>query len=115
MTGRKEEADYIGFIKKLPCCVTGAHGVEGAHVSTANVKHGHFGRAKQSKASDRWVLPLSPGQHRLQHSMNEMEYWKSKGINPHELALSLHGIFTELGDCMEAESAALKAIQEHRK
>lgn len=111
---RKQEGDYIAFIKKLPCCVTGANEVEAAHLSTASVKYGHFGRGKQSKASDRWVLPLSPDQHRKQHSGGEMEYWKSNGINPHELALTLHGIFTELGDCMESQEAAEKAIKECR-
>jgi len=91
----KKRRDYLSFLHKLPCVVTGRFGVEAAHLSYASIFHGHFGRGKGTKAPDRFALPLHPDEHRAQHSMNEREYWTSKGINPHELANTLFGIWSD--------------------
>ena len=93
----KKEGAYLDFIRELPCCITGRHGVEAAHLSYAATQYGHYGRGKQHKASDRWALPLCPEEHRTQHSGPEQAYWMTTGINPHVLALTLHGLWTELG------------------
>jgi hypothetical protein len=45
----------------------------------------------QEKADDRWAVPLSPAEHRRQHSMNERDYWQSVGIDPLQVALALYG------------------------
>ena len=90
--------DYLSFIHELPCCVSGEYGVEAAHLSSPSLQHGHYGRGKGSKAPDRWALPLSSTQHRIQHSMNEMEFWKRAGINPHVLALTIFGLWADMGD-----------------
>ncbi|WP_296441245.1 DUF968 domain-containing protein [Rhizobium sp. 60-20] len=90
--------DYLLFIRMLPCCVSGRYGVEAAHLSFAAPCYAHFGRGKGSKAPDRWALPLSPTQHRIQHTMNEMEFWKRAGINPHVLALTIFGLWADMGD-----------------
>jgi hypothetical protein len=89
---------YLAWLHELPCCVTGATTVHAAHVSFASPKYGHYGRGKASKVSDRWALPLSPAEHARQHGMNEQEYWASVGIDPHLLALTIHGLWTDLGD-----------------
>jgi len=99
--------DYLSFIHRLPCVVTGVHTVEAAHLSAMAPEYGHYGRGKSSKASDRWVLPLSPVQHRKQHSGNEMEYWQAVGINPHVLALTLFGLWYDMGDDAEPFAAAI--------
>lgn len=104
----KKEASYLAFIHELPCVVTGAHGVQAAHLSYANTALGHYGRAKGSKAPDRWALPLSPAEHAKQHAMNERSYWMDAGINPHLVALAIWGLWTELGD--EAEAFAREVI-----
>ena len=90
--------DYLSFIHELPCCVTGEYGVEAAHLSSPALQLGHYGRGKGSKAPDRWALPLSSTQHRIQHSMNEMEFWKRAGIDPHVLALTIFGLWADMGD-----------------
>lgn len=93
-----KKAGYLAFLHKLPCVVTGAYGVEAAHVSFANTWHGHYGRAKGTKAPDRFALPLSPAQHALQHSGklgSEQDFWQSNGIDPHELANTLWGIYCD--------------------
>lgn len=98
---------YLSFIHRLPCVVTGATIVEAAHLSAAAPQYGHYGRGKGSKASDRWVLPLSPVEHRRQHSGNETAYWESVGINPHILALTIYGLFSEMGDDSEPFASAI--------
>ncbi|MBD9453274.1 DUF968 domain-containing protein [Rhizobium sp. RHZ02] len=94
----QKRSDYLSFIHELPCAVTGRYGVQAAHVSFANSWHGHYGRAKGTKAPDRFALPLSPEEHDLQHSGklgSERDYWASKGIDPHELANTLWGLFCD--------------------
>lgn len=89
-----KRADYLDFIRKLPCAVTGQHGVEAAHVSFASPLHGHFGRAKGTKAPDIFAVPLCTVEHRRQHNMNEREYWAEWAMSPHLLALALWAIYS---------------------
>lgn len=98
----KKEASYLAFLHQLPCVVSGAYGVQAAHVSFANTALGHYGRGKGTKVPDRWALPLSPAEHAKQHAMNEREYWRQAEINPHLMALAIWGLWTELGDSCEA-------------
>lgn len=94
----QKKPDYLSWIRQLPCCVTGRYGVEAAHLSYANPMFAHYGRGKGTKVSDRWVLPLSPEEHRKQHSMNEQYYWETFPWSPHILALTLWGLYTEMGE-----------------
>lgn len=106
-TKPKKNRDYLAFLHTLPCVVTGVHTVEAAHLSYPELQYGHYGRGKSSKAPDRWALPLSPEQHRRQHNMNEREYWRSVGINPHVLALTIHGLWSDMGDDAQPFAAAI--------
>lgn len=99
--------DYLAFIHNLPCCVSGRYGVEAAHLSFASPRYGHYGRGKGSKVSDRWVLPLHPDEHSRQHSMNEEMFWHGTRINPHVLALTIHGLWSDLGDDAEPFATAI--------
>lgn len=99
--------DYLAFIHELPCAITGRYGVEAAHISTAAPRYGHYGRGKQRKASDRWVLPMAPEEHARQHKIGEMAFWHSTGINPHVLALTLFGLWSDMGDDAEPFAAAI--------
>lgn len=103
----QKKADYLAFLHSLPCVVTGSREVQAAHVSFAAPRFGHYGRGKGHKASDRWALPLSPAEHNRQHSMNEAEYWRGVGIDPHVLALTLWGLFTEMGEDAEPFATAI--------
>lgn len=107
----KKSAKYLDFIRRLPCCVTGVMGVEAAHVSFSSPWHGHYGRGRGSKASDRWCVPLSSFEHRAQHSMNEQEYWLVKQIDPHLLALTLYGIWLEVEEYEAIQFASARIMQ----
>jgi hypothetical protein len=95
---------YLQWVRQLPCIVTGQHGVEACHLSTANLTYGHFGRGKSQKASDRWALPLTPAEHRRQHAMNELIYWRSVRVNSHLAALVLWGMYSDNATPDEAAS-----------
>lgn len=99
--------DYLAFIHLLPCVLTGRTEVQAAHLSMAAPKYGHYGRGKGSKVSDRWVLPLSADKHARQHEIGEDLFWRSAGIDPHILALTIHGLWTDLGDDAEPFAAAI--------
>lgn len=102
--------DYLAFIHSLPCCVSGRYGVQAAHLSFASPRYGHYGRGKGSKVSDRWVLPLHADEHARQHSMNEEMFWRGARINPHVLALTIHGLWTDF--CDDAEPFATAIINQ---
>lgn len=103
---------YLAFIRKLPCVVTGQTDVEAAHLSMAAPKYGHYGRGRGSKAADRWALPLSSAAHRRQHEVGEDLYWRNAGIDPHILALTIFGLWSDLGD--DAEPFATAIINQAR-
>lgn len=103
-----KSASYLSWLRSLPCVITGRYGVEAAHVSFPAPNYAHYGRAKSSKASDRWALPLSADQHRAQHNMNEAEFWREAGIDPHIVAMVLWGLWSEMGeDATEAATAVI--------
>lgn len=95
-----KSADYLSFVRQLPCIVTGSRtDIQAAHLSSAALKYGHLGRGKGRKASDRWAIPMCSEQHSKQHHTgNEMAYWKSTGRDPHMIALVLFGLWSDLGD-----------------
>ena len=109
----KKRKDYLSFLHQLPCVVTKSMPVEAAHVSFAAPEYAHYGRSKGTKASDRWAVPLSPYEHRRQHSMNEEAYWLEVGIDPHKLALVIWGLWTE--HKKEAEPYATAVINSLRR
>tara|TARA_R110002167_G_scaffold42512_4_gene129111 strand:- start:1657 stop:2061 length:405 start_codon:yes stop_codon:yes gene_type:complete len=88
---------YLAWLRSLPCIVSGTQ-AEAAHVSFPAPEWGAPGRGKGRKVSDRFALPLSPDEHRKQHTMSEPEYWRSVGIDPHKAACILYGIWSERGD-----------------
>jgi len=103
--------DYLAFLHSLPCVVTGVTGIQAAHLSMAAPEYGHWGRGKGSKAPDRWALPLSPEEHARQHDMGEERYWS--GRNPHVLALTIFGLWSDLGD--DAQPFAIAIINQARQ
>ena len=94
---------YLKWIRQLPCILSGRKPVEAAHLSTANPKFGHSGRGKSQKASDRWVLPLSPDLHLESHTRNEMAFWARQVPSldlPYIWCLTLWGIYSDGGDSL---------------
>jgi hypothetical protein len=105
-----KKADYLSFLHRLPCVVTGRRPVEAAHVSFKAPQFGAYGRGKGHKVSDRWALPVCSDAHADQHKHNEEDWWLNLGINPHLVALIIWGLWTEYGD--EAETFATAVINQ---
>jgi hypothetical protein len=108
-----KSASYLEWLHDLPCCVSGRHPVEAAHVSFANWDVGAWGRGKSQKVSDRWAVPLHPDLHAEQHRMNEARWWAAPGRpDPHQIALILWGLWNEHRgrDLTEATDAATRII-----
>lgn len=102
----RKNGNYLAFLHRLPCAMTGARrDIEAAHLSFASPRHGHYGRAKATKAPDRWALPLCREEHARQHTMSEQQYWA--GRDPHLLALTIYGLWTDLGDDAEPFAEAI--------
>jgi hypothetical protein len=108
-----KKQSHIDFIKRLPCvaCVastgdTSAQCVDPMHLRTGSLLHGKDSTGGQQKPDDRWALPGCRKHHDLQHSMNEMNFWRLYGVDPHLLALVLWGLS---GD----DHAAVKVILLH--
>jgi hypothetical protein len=93
---RKKQDDHLRFVRKLPCIVTGHYGVEAAHVRYASRQYAKRECGKQEKPDDRWVVPLCPASHRLQHSMEERRFWEKNNIDPLLVALLLHSVSGDL-------------------
>jgi hypothetical protein len=103
-TRRRENPRHLAFIRTLPSIVSGEFGVEACHLRMAAPQHGKPSTGKGRKPSDEFVLPLTPAEHREQHSMNELAFWQMHGIaDPCGIALLLYAVTGN-------EAEALKVI-----
>ena len=92
-----KDKPYLEWLHGLPCIVTGRLEVQAAHVSYPAPQYGKLGRGKSTKESDRWAVPLCAEEHALQHTMNERDYWRMRGIDPCVVALAIHGAYPNTG------------------
>jgi hypothetical protein len=109
-----KRASYLKFLHELPCCITGRTGVQAAHVSFSAPWYGSYGRGRGTKVPDRFALPLCAEEHDLQHSCklgSESDYWDAKGINPHELANTLWGLFCDYDEYEAIERCTARIRQ----
>lgn len=100
-TKRIEDAGHLAFIRTLPSVVSGQYGVEACHLRFGDPRHRKPKTAMGRKPDDWFVLPLTPEEHRDQHSTNERLWWTRQGIeDPCGIALALYAV---TGDQEEAE------------
>lgn len=91
---RERDDKHLAFIRLKPCCVCGHPAPsDAAHIRMADPEIGKRSTGAGEKPSDRWTVPLCRpvfgqklGCHRIQHSMNEAEFWRRHGINPFSIA-----------------------------
>lgn len=91
-TRRLEDEAHLAFIRRLPSVVSGLYGCEACHIRTASAVHRKKHTGLQQKPDDSWTLPLTPDEHRQQHSENELAWWRSHNIDPFELAVKLYEV-----------------------
>jgi hypothetical protein len=89
---RVHDPDHLAYIRSLPCCIPGCDDnvtVEAAHLRFGSINYNKGYGAMGAKPHDGWTVPLCGRHHRLQHSMNEEEFWAMHGIDPFALAIRL--------------------------
>ena len=92
--GQKRDHDrpHLDFIRQLPSVISGAYGCEAAHIRAGNPTYRKKRTGMQQKPDDCWTLPLTPSEHKEQHSINEMDFWREHNIDPFRLALDLYAV-----------------------
>lgn len=106
---RIEDPRHLAFIRTLPSVISGLRPVEAAHIRFGDPRHRKPMTGMQRKPDDAYTLPLTPAEHRSQHSTHERSWWASHGIDdPCQIALDLYAV---TGD----EDAALVIIRGVRR
>ncbi len=111
---RQKVENHCAWIRTLPCAFPGCpnHNIHAAHLRAASSLHGKRQTGAAEKPDDHWVTPLCAEHHLFgsesQHGMFELTFWKSVGIDPFVLALSLWRVS---GD----EQAGVQIIREHQR
>jgi len=91
-TRRIEDPAHLAFIRKLPSVLSGAMGCEACHIRIGSAVHRKKHTGMGQKPDDAWTLPLTPDEHKRQHSENELLFWRSHGVDPFELAIKLYEV-----------------------
>jgi hypothetical protein len=79
---REKNKKHLEFVSRLPCIITGRGPVQVCHIRFPSIAHDKRQTGKGEKPDDRWVLPMTPEMHALQHSGNEQKFWEGHGIDP---------------------------------
>ena len=112
---RIECPGFLAFVRTRPCCTCGVTGrTQAAHIRFGSAIYGKRGTGAAEKPSDKWAVPLcgpllgqSPGCHAMQHSMNELAFWRIYGIDPLWVASRLWDRFA-----MEHPRMAARALND---
>jgi len=87
---RIQDEAHLAFIRSLPSIISGAEQCEACHIRYGDPKHRKPKTGKGRKPDDAWTVPMTPAEHRMQHSMNEVAFWDRTGIDPLEVAHQLY-------------------------
>jgi hypothetical protein len=108
LRGRHIDKGHKAAVAQLFCIATfirhgvEVYGVHVAHLRFSSHRDSATNPGLQRKPDDRWVLPLSPNEHRLQHSMGERAYWEALRVDAHALAAALYNVSPNIA-AMNAE------------
>lgn len=105
---RIKDEPHLTFIRTLPSVISGQTGCEACHVRYGDPRYRKKHTGLAQKPDDSWTVPLTPAEHRDQHSANEAEWWLSHGIDPLWICLQL---YAATGN----RDAALRIIAEARR
>jgi len=94
-TKRVELPKHLAFIRKLPSVISGKRPCDACHIRFGSPTHKKQHTPKARKPDDWWVVPMTREEHTRQHSMNEQDFWKEQGLDPHEVAIMLYAMTEE--------------------
>lgn len=107
-TARIKDERHLAWIRTLPSVISGVYGCEACHIRYGDPGYNKPRTGKGRKPDDAWTVPMTPDEHREQHSMNEHLFWLRQGIDPVAIARELYRVS---GDT----EAALSIIKNARK
>lgn len=87
---RERDKAHLEFVSHLPCVITGRGPVQVCHIRYGDLGYEKRPSGMGEKPSDRWVVPMIPEMHALQHSGNERAFWEEHGIDPLAVAKMLY-------------------------
>lgn len=96
----RDEA-HLAFIRRLPSVLSGQYGTEACHIRYGDPLYRKKHTGKSQKPDDCWTLPLTPDEHRNQHSENEKQWWLDRGIDPLAMARKLYAVTGNLEAALE--------------
>lgn len=106
---RLRDKDYLSFLHRLPCCVSGVTSDVIAH-------HLTIGRGRMGvKEDDSLALPLNTALHdqhdRALHVVGEKNFWRRWSIEPFWLCEDLYTLYQQKGPVI---GSACQLIDAHR-
>ncbi len=103
---RDRNDGHLDWLRTLGSVISGGYPVEAAHIRMADARYHKRETGKSEKPDDKWCLPLTPEEHRRQHTMSEERFWAEVGIDPCEVAVAL---YLSTGDDVAAEHILRRA------
>lgn len=95
--GRERNNAYLAWLRRQPCVARHMGGcvgpIEAAHIRSPSLRHDKPLTGLGVKPDDRWCVGACNAHHRQQHSMNEMAWWRSIGLDPFTTAEGLFNTF----------------------
>ncbi len=89
---RKKQDSHLQWIRTLPSVISGQYGCEACHIRMADLSYGKRHTGMGEKPHDMWTVPMTPDEHRQQHSGSERAFWLRHGLDPCKLALALWSV-----------------------
>lgn len=95
-TARIKDERHLAWVRTLPSVISGEVGrCEACHIRYGDPMYRKKRTGKGQKPDDCWTVPMTPEEHREQHSMNEKAFWDAQGIDPLRIAHALYAVTGE--------------------
>lgn len=104
---RVRDKRHLAVVARLPSIISGKRPVEVCHIRYGDPRYGKPQAGIGEKPDDKWVLPLTPEEHRLskaaQHAHNERAWWAGHKIDPLAVCEKLYAVWQKAASPLEAE------------
>jgi hypothetical protein len=104
---RARDRAYLTALHEMVCVTCGSsQNIEAAHIRVTRIDWTkatgiRTGAGGAEKPSDAWAVPLCSSCHRegpdAEHRVGTIAFWKSRGLDPHEIASELYRAFLRGG------------------
>lgn len=117
---RLRDKRHLAAVAKLPSVISGSlYQIEVCHIRFADASWGKPDTGMQKKPDDRWVLPLTSGEHLYnkdaQHKGSERAFWERHGIDALAVANALYRVWGRASSDEEACRMMTEIIRDARR